>query len=195
LLDSQDLEEFIKDDELVPSPPQEKKKMNTNASVSEDVGKNVGVKKGGSMEGELVEGVRRSSRLESTEEMKIADKAAARAMAKDAFINKGTSYNPFSVLNTDNAVLMDVAQKIGVELGSSFNDAVENLNLIKSLELSRKKLVVQSVKFNVDNSKVDILDSNVDNNSHNESVDNALSDLDDVMVLRKGRKIRHRKKL
>jgi hypothetical protein len=195
LLDSQDLEEFIKDDELVPSPPQEKKKMNTNASVSEDVGKNVGVKKGGSMEGELVEGVRRSSRLESTEEMKIADKAAARAMAKDAFINKGTSYNPFSVLNTDNAVLMDVAQKIGVELGSSFNDAVKNLNLIKSLELSRKKLVVQSVKFNVDNSKVDILDSNVDNNSHNESVDNALSDLDDVMVLRKGRKIRHRKKL
>jgi hypothetical protein len=146
------------------------------------------------MEGELAEGVRRSSRLESTEEMKIADKAAARAMAKDAFINKGTSYNHFSVLNTDNVVLMDVAHKIGVELGSSFNDAVEKLNLIKSLELSRKNLVVQSVKFNVDNSKVDILDSEVENNSHNESVDNALTDLDDVMVLRKGRKIRHRKK-
>ncbi|PWZ34250.1 hypothetical protein Zm00014a_037621 [Zea mays] len=69
------------------------------------------------MEGELVEGVRRSSRLVSNDEMKIADKAAARAMAKDAFINKGTSYNPFSVLNTDNVVLMDVAHKIGVELG------------------------------------------------------------------------------
>jgi hypothetical protein len=55
-------------------------------------------------------------------------------------------------------------------------------------------LVVQSVKFNVDNSKADILDSDMDNNSHNESVDNALTDLDDVMVLRKGRKIRHRKK-
>jgi hypothetical protein len=194
LLDSQDLEEFIKDEDRIPSPPQEKRKMNTNVSVSEDVGKNVGVKKGGSMEGELVEGVRRSSRLESNDEMKIADKAAARAMAKDAFINKGMSYNPFSVLNTDNVVLMDVAHKIGVELGSSFIDAVENLNLIKSLELSRKNLVVQSVKFNVDNSKADILDSNMDNNSHNESVDNALTDLDDVMVLRKGRKIRHRKK-
>jgi hypothetical protein len=48
LLDSQDLEEFIKDDELIPSPPQEKRKMNTNVSFSEDVGKNVGVKKGGS---------------------------------------------------------------------------------------------------------------------------------------------------
>ena len=126
--------------------------------------------------------------------MKIADKAAARAMAKDAFINKGTSYNPFTMLNTDNAVLMDVAHKIGVELGSSFNDVVENLNLIKSLELSRKNLVVQSVKFNVDNSKAGILDSDMDNNSHNESVDNALSDLDDVMVLRKGHKMCHRKK-
>jgi hypothetical protein len=35
----------------------------------------------------------------------------------------------------------------------------------------------------------------VDNNSHNESVDDDLSDLGDVMVLRKGRKIRHRKKI
>ncbi|KAL5669787.1 hypothetical protein ACJX0J_022008, partial [Zea mays] len=64
------LEEFIKDDELIPSPTQEKKKMNTN--VSDEGGKNIGVKKGGSMEGDLAEG-----------EMKIADKAATRAMAKD----------------------------------------------------------------------------------------------------------------
>ena len=102
------------------------------------------------------------------------------------------SYGRINVNVNDN---VNVAHKIGVELGFSFNDAVENLNLIKSLELSRKKLVVQSVKFNVDNSKADILDSDMDNNSHNESVDNALTDLDDVMVLRKGRKIRHRKKL
>jgi hypothetical protein len=194
LLDSQDLEEFIKDEELIPSPPQEKGKMNINASHTEDAGKEAGAKKGGSMEGELAEGVRRSSRLESNDEMKIADKATARAMAKDAFINKGTSYNPFSVLNTDNAVLMDVAHKIGVELGSSVNDAVENLNLIKSLELSRKNLVVQSVKCNVDNSKAAIIESEMDNSIHNEGEDNALTDLENVMVLRKGRKIRHRKK-
>ncbi|ONM05624.1 hypothetical protein ZEAMMB73_Zm00001d032639, partial [Zea mays] len=90
--------------------------MNINASHTEDASKEAGAKKGGSMEGELAEGVQRSSRLESNDEMKIADKATARAMAKDAFINKG------------------------VELGSSINDAVENLNLIKSLELSRKNL-------------------------------------------------------
>jgi hypothetical protein len=194
LLDSQDLEEFIKDEELIPSPPHEKGKMNINASHTEDASKEAGAKKGGSMEGELAEGVQRSSRLESNDEMKIADKATARAMAKDAFINKGTPYNPFSVLNTDNVVLMDVAHKIGVELGSSINDAVENLNLIKSLELSRKNLVVQSVKCNVDNSKATILDSEMDNSIHNEGEDNALTDLENVMVLRKGRKIRHRKK-
>jgi hypothetical protein len=126
--------------------------------------------------------------------MKIADKATARAMAKDAFINKGTSYNPFSVLNTDNVVLMDVAHKLGVELGSSFNEAVENLDLIKSLELSRKNLVVQSVKCNFDPNKLVIHDSDMDNSVHNEGEDNALTDLENVMVLRKGRKIHHRKK-
>jgi hypothetical protein len=173
-------------------PAQEKKKSNIN--VPDDASKNAGVKKGGPMEGDVAEGVRRSSRLESTKEMKIADKATARAIAKDAFINKGTSYNPFYVLNTDNVVLMDVAHRIGVDLGPSFNDSVENLILIKSLELSRKNLVVQSVKISVDNSNVDYIASDVDNNTHNDSVDDGLSDLDDVMVLKKGRKIRHRKK-
>jgi hypothetical protein len=126
--------------------------------------------------------------------MKIADKATARAMAKDAFINKGTSYNPFSVLNTDNAVLMDIAHKLGVQLGSSINEAMENLDLIKSLEPSRKNLFVQSVKCNFDTNKAAIHDSDMDNSVHNEGEDNALTDLENVMVLRKGRKIHHRKK-
>jgi hypothetical protein len=192
LLDSQELDEFIKDDEFIPSPVQDKKKM--HLCNTEEASKIAGGKKGAPMEGEVAEGVRRSSRLESSEEMKIADKAAARAMAKDAFINKGTSYNPFSVLNTDNVVLMDVAHKIGVDLGSSFNEAVENLNLIKSLELSRKNLVTQSVKINVDNSNADCIVSDADNNMHNDSLDDNFSDLEDVMILRKGRKIQHRKK-
>jgi hypothetical protein len=185
LLDSQDLEEFIKDEELILSPSQEKGKMSISATHSQDAGKEAGVKKGGSIEGELAEGVRRSSKLESNDKMKIADKATTRAMAKDAFINKGTSYNPFSVLNTDNVVLMDVAHKLGVELGSSVNEAVENLDLIKSLELSRKNLVVQSVKCNFDPNKAAIHDSDMDNSVHNEGEDNALIDLENVMVLRK----------
>jgi hypothetical protein len=192
LLDSQELDEFIKDDEFIPSPSQDKKEM--LLSNVEEASKSAAAKKSGPMEGVVAEGVRRSSRLESSEEVKIADKAAARAMAKDAFINKGTSYNPFSVLNTDNVVLMDVAHKIGVDLGSSFKDAVENLNLIKSLELSRKNLVVQSVRINADNSNADCIFSDADNNIHNDSLDDNFSDLEDVMILRKGRKIQHRKK-
>jgi hypothetical protein len=85
------------------------------------------------MEVDHVEGIRRSSRLETNDEMKIADKATARAMAKDAFINKGMSSNPFSVFNTDNYVLMDIASNMGIELGCSFTDFVANLELIKSL--------------------------------------------------------------
>ena len=194
LLGSQDLEEFAKDEDLVLSPFQEKEKMNLSALQSEDASKEVGDKKGGSMEGEHVEGIRRSNSLESNDEMKIADKATVRAMAKDAFINKGTSANPFSVLNSDNDALMDVAHNLGVELGSSYSEVVENLDLIKSLELSRKNLVVQSVKCSFDPNKSVILDSDMDNSVHNEGEENALTDLENVMVLRKGRKIRHRKK-
>jgi hypothetical protein len=192
LLDSQELDEFIKDDDFIPSPAQDKKKL--HMSIVEDASKIAGGKKSGPMEMETSEGVRRSSRLESSEEVKIADKAAARAMAKDAFINKGMSYNPFSVLNTDNDVLFDVANRLGVELGSSFDDAVENLNLIKSLELSRKNLVVQSVKINVDNSNADCIVSDDDNSIHKDNLEDNFSELEDVMILRKGRKIQHRKK-
>jgi hypothetical protein len=54
------------------------------------------------------------------------NKATARAMAKDAFINKDMSSNPFSILNSNNFVLMDVALNLGIELGSSFNESVAN---------------------------------------------------------------------
>jgi hypothetical protein len=90
---------------------------------------------------------------------------------------------------------MDVALKLGVELGSSFNEVVENLEFIKSLELSRKNLAVQSVKSSFDPNHMVIHDSNVDNIVHNEEEDNTKTDLENVMVLRKGRKIRHRKNL
>jgi hypothetical protein len=92
------------------------------------------------MEGEYVEGIRRSRRLESNDEMKIADKATTRAMAKDTFINKGTSSNPFSVLNTDNVVLMDVAQKLGVDIGSSYNEAESHLEGVNRRNLKIKIL-------------------------------------------------------
>jgi hypothetical protein len=169
--------------------------MNLVELQTEDASKDIGDKKGVTMEGDHVEGIRRSSRLESNDEMKIADKATSRAMAKDAFINKGISSNPFSVLNTDNFVLMDVALNLRIELGSSFNEAMENLELIISLELSRKKLAVQSVKSSFVPNHLVVPDSDVDNIIHNEEEYNTMTDLENVMVLRKGCKIRHRKNM
>jgi hypothetical protein len=88
LLCSQDLEEFAKDEDLVLSTLQEKENMNLVELQTEDASKDIGDKKGVTMEGDHVEGIRRSSRLESNDEMKIAEKATTRAMAKDAFITK-----------------------------------------------------------------------------------------------------------
>jgi hypothetical protein len=143
------------------------------------------------MEVDHVEGIRRSSRLETNDEMKIVDKATMRAMAKDAFINKGMSSNPFFVFNTDNFVLMDIASNLGIELGSSFTDSVANLELIKSLELSRKNLVIQSVKNTHDTSPPVESKSDVDKIIHDDEEYNEMTNTENVMILRKGRKIRH----
>jgi hypothetical protein len=53
---------------------------------------------------------------------------------------------------------------------------------------------VQSVKCSFDPNMSVIHDSGMDNSVHNEGEENALTHLENVMVLRKGRKIRHRKK-
>jgi hypothetical protein len=146
------------------------------------------------MEVEHGEGIRRSIRLESNDDMKIADKAAARAMAKDAFINKGMNSNPFSVLNTENSVLMSIASDLGIALGNSISDSIVNLELIKSLELSRNSLAIQFVKKSVEHNLRVGSDSELDKSIQVVNGNNQLTDLDNVMVLRKGRKIHHKKK-
>jgi hypothetical protein len=52
-------------------------------------------KKGKSKAREPAEGVRRSSRLEAYEDVKVTDMVISRAKAKDALIHKGNSSNPF----------------------------------------------------------------------------------------------------
>jgi hypothetical protein len=46
-------------------------------------------------------------------------------------------------------VIIDIATKLGVQLGSSCVDSASNTELIKFLELTRNNLVIQSVK-NID---------------------------------------------
>jgi hypothetical protein len=92
------------------------------------------------------EGIRKSSRLEKNEDIKVADKAISRAEAKDAFLNKGTNNNSFSLLDANNEDLLDISNKLGVYLGPSESTTMANLDLIKELELSRKTLAIQSCK-------------------------------------------------
>jgi hypothetical protein len=162
LLSSQDLEEFAKDDEGVLPPSQEKINKSPLGAQAEGSRKAEAEKQVMNMEVEHGEGIRRSSRLESNDDMKIADKAAARAMAKDAFMNKGMNSNPFSVLNTENYVLMSIASDLGIVLGNSSTDSLVNLVLIKSLELSRNSLAIQSVKKYIEHNLQASSDSEMD---------------------------------
>jgi hypothetical protein len=123
----------------------------------------------------------------------VADKAISRAEAKDAFLNKGMTNNPFSLLNTDNEDLLVISNKLGISLCMSDLKSMVNLELIKDMELSRKNLAMQTYKNKKEEPQSD---------DHNDMESSVHADLDknidydflDVMVLRKGRKIKHRKK-
>ena len=65
---------------------------------------------------------------------------------ESAFLNKGMCSNSFSLLESNNADLLDIAIKLGVSLGPSETAAIDNLELIKDLELSRKILAFQACK-------------------------------------------------
>jgi hypothetical protein len=145
------------------------------------------------MDVEYGDGIRRSSRLETTDDMKIVDKATARAMAKDAFLTKGMFANPFSVLNLDNHVLLSIASDLDMELGNSVDESISNLELIKSLELSRNNLVCRAVVNHSETNPQINSDSEMDRYIQDNKENCHMNDLEDVMVLRKGRKIQYRK--
>jgi hypothetical protein len=193
LLSSHDLEEFAKDDEGVIPSSQGKSIKSLVGNQKEGSGKIESEKHVVGMEVDHGDGIRRSSRLEANDDMKIVDKATARAMAKDAFLTKGMISNPFSVLNSDNHVLLSIASELDIELGNSLDESISNLELIKSLELSRNTLVCRAAGNHFEHisqknsdSKMDRFIQDVKENSH-------LNELEDVMVLRKGRKIQYRK--
>jgi hypothetical protein len=123
----------------------------------------------------------------------VADKAISRAEAKDAFLNKGMNNNPFSLLNASNESLLDISSKIGVCLGPSVSSAIDNIELIKDLEMSRKILAIQSCRSKKCEEPVDDDIDDVESNVHIDSEKDIDYDFMDVMVLRKGRKIKHRK--
>jgi hypothetical protein len=193
LLSSQDLEEFAKDDEGVIPSSQGKNIKSPVGNQKEGSGKIDSEKHSVSMDVEYGDGIRRSNRLETTDDMKIVDKATGRAMAKDAFLTKGMFANPFSVLNSDNHVLLSIASNLDIDLGNSVDESISNLELIKSLELSRNTLVCRVVVNHSETIPQINSDSEMDRYIQDNKENCHMNDLEDVMVLRKGRKIQYRK--
>jgi hypothetical protein len=110
-----------------------------------------------------VEGTRKSSRLEGNEDIRITDKAINRAEAKDAFLNKGNNSNPFSILNSKNSLLIDIANKLGVNLGKGDNERLDNLEMIKCLDEERARAIMPVVSTDdIDNKLVGNLVENED---------------------------------
>jgi hypothetical protein len=193
LLSSQELEEFAKDMEEMQTDFQTKVGEVLSFPSAMDKNQDPVAKKTSEVQISITEGPRKSSRLEKNDDVRVADKAISRAEAKDAFLNKGMSNNPFSLLNASNEDLCDISNKLGVCLGSSEANVIANLDLIRELEMSRKTLAIQSCgNKNYEEPIVDD-DNNVDSSVHADSEKELEYDLLDVMVLRKGRKIKHRK--
>ncbi|PWZ39774.1 hypothetical protein Zm00014a_043686 [Zea mays] len=99
-------------------------------------------RKGKGKIGEQADGVRRSSRLEAYEDIKVLDMAISRAEAKDAFIH---SANPYSVSNTDDSTLCEIAASLNISFGCNEIEKSESLSLIRSVEKGRSSLLLQSV--------------------------------------------------
>jgi hypothetical protein len=193
LLSSQELEEFAKDMEEMQTDFQAKVGEVLSIPSTKDEKQDLVGKKSSEILISTTKGIRKSSRLEKNEDIKVADKAISRAKAKDAFLNKGMNNNSFSLLNASNEDLFDISNKLGVCLGSSESSAMANLDLIRDLEMSRKILATQSC--GIKKTEEPIVDdfNEVDSSVHADSEKEIDYDLLDVMVLRKGRKIKHRK--
>jgi hypothetical protein len=194
LLSSQELEEFAKDVEEMHTDFQAKVGEVVSIPLTKEEKQDPVGKKSSEILVSTSEGIRKSSRLEKNDDIKVADKAISRAEAKDAFLNKGMNKNYFSLLNASNEDLFDISNRLGVCLGPSDSSAMANLDLIRDLEMSRKILAIQSCGNKRSEEPFgDDLDE-VDSSVHVDSEKDIDYDLLDVMVLRKGRKIKHRKK-
>ncbi|AQK57560.1 hypothetical protein ZEAMMB73_Zm00001d052635 [Zea mays] len=88
LLSSQELEEFAKDMEEDQTDFQSKIGAMISIPPNDEIFHDGKGKKPLDMPTNIVDGVRKSSRLEKNDDVKVADKAISRAEGKDAFLNK-----------------------------------------------------------------------------------------------------------
>jgi hypothetical protein len=153
LLSSQELNNFVKGMGVVIVDEQELEMNEGEPLKVQDEQQIVKDNKGKARLVDQVEGTRKSSRLEANEDIRITDKAINRAEAKDAFLNKGNNPNPFSILNPKNSFLIDIANKLGVNLGKDDNEVLDNLEIIKCLEEERVRAIIPVISTDDINNK------------------------------------------
>ncbi|XBI13318.1 hypothetical protein VPH35_140065 [Triticum aestivum] len=84
------------------------------------------------------EQLRRCGRLAGKQDAKIEELAKERAAAKD-------NYGKFQNLNCHDISLLDMADKIGIDLGCSINMIESNLDIIARMEQCRKEFYLQHI--------------------------------------------------
>jgi hypothetical protein len=137
LLSSQELDVLVKDMGVDITNSQEDKTSEKEDTDKQDMNIDEKNKKNKGKSADLMEGTRKSTRLEANEYLKITEIAISRAAAKDAFLNKGMSSNPFSVLSTSDNILVEMADMLNVSLGKNDEEIFLNLNDIKMIEIER----------------------------------------------------------
>lgn len=98
------------------------------------------------------EGNRRRSNRNIHDDKATLDKAMDRAKVKNLDAGKGNKSPTLfpTVLSTHNDILVDIANKLGVQLGSSETEVDDNLNVIKELEQARTVMFLNSTKLSND---------------------------------------------
>jgi hypothetical protein len=76
-------------------------------------------------------------------------------------LNKGNDPNPSSILNSENSLLIEIANKLGVNLGKDDNEIIGNLETIKCLEEEHGRAIMLV-------SSADISDKHANNPLENE---------------------------
>jgi predicted DNA-binding protein YlxM (UPF0122 family) len=94
-----------------------------------------------------MEGTRKSPKLEATKYIKVPEKVISRAVAKYAFLNRGISSNPFSVLNSSDISLIEIADKFNVSFEKNREEVNLNLNKIKMVEMERSVVCDNTFKL------------------------------------------------
>lgn len=108
--------------------------------MSKNLGEGAGVHKDKKPKAKVVdmmEGVRRSPRLDNGDGTKVVGKAINRAEASNAFLHKGKFHKPFSILISNDEILLGVAKTLDVSLGRDNEQAYNSLCAINAFEESR----------------------------------------------------------